>query len=65
MSSEYRKEVRAAMKAWRAANPQYTDAKVVRHAWYGAAVFATQHYEFQFIVSLSDVLKAYRASLSA
>lgn len=57
----YRTEVRAAMKQWRSENPQYTDAKVRDHGWYGRGVFATVHYETRFIVPLSEVLAAYRA----
>lgn len=57
-------ELRAAMKWWRAANPQYTDAKVRVDGWAGRAVFATHHYETKLIATVSDVLRDYRAALA-
>jgi hypothetical protein len=57
--ASYRKRVREAMKWWRAQNPQFTDAKVRDHGWYGRSVFATQHYEMCCIASISEVLTAH------
>lgn len=56
--------LRQAMKWWRAQHPEYTDAKVRAHGWFGRAVFATHHYEVQVVASVNDVMDGYRAALA-
>jgi hypothetical protein len=56
-----RKELRAAMKWWRAAHPEYVGARLQDHGWYGRSVFALVAGERCHVASITDVLKAYRA----
>ena len=52
-------ELRAAMKKWRADNPQYPDAKIVSHGWHGHVVMANVNHEKHVVANVEDIRKKY------
>ena len=59
--NESRLQLVAAMRLWRAAHPQYIDAKVVSHGWFGHVVMASVNHERVVVAQVADVIKNFEA----
>jgi hypothetical protein len=53
--AEAQRHLVSVMRWWRKRYPQFTDAKVVQHGWYGHCVMATVNHERQFVARVSDI----------
>jgi hypothetical protein len=61
-STEYRAQTRAALKWWRANNPEKSKhVKVISHGWYGHVLWTTEG-DAGVLMSVEDVRKAYAAA---